>query len=157
MNQKPALRPIIAADEHTLWQMLYYAAHMEEDGGKTVADAKTDPFLRRYVEKWGHPDDLGFIAEIDQSPVGAVWIRHLDGDDYPELAIAVMPDMIGQGIGTLMLHHIINASHGKYKMITLSVRMNNPAYRLYQRFGFETTGEVINRVGTKSYEMVINL
>ena len=62
--------------------MLYYAALMNEDDNKTVEDAKVDAFLKKYVEQWGKPDDLGFIAVIDQKPVGAVWIRHFEDEEY---------------------------------------------------------------------------
>ncbi|MEZ4616186.1 MAG: hypothetical protein R2867_11885 [Caldilineaceae bacterium] len=34
-----SLRPLTANDEPFLWQMLYYAAHMHEEVGKSVADA----------------------------------------------------------------------------------------------------------------------
>jgi ribosomal protein S18 acetylase RimI-like enzyme len=39
----------------------------------------------------------------------------------------------------------------------LTVRANNPAYGLYQRLGFETMREIVNRVGTVSYEMHLTL
>ena len=56
------IRPIQATDEAFLWQMLFYAAHMHEEAGKTVADARQNPDLAKYVSNWGRPGDLGFVA-----------------------------------------------------------------------------------------------
>ena len=157
MSNSVNIRPITADDTDILWQMLFYAAHADEDYGETVESIKANDFLPIYVEKWGQPDDLGFIAEHNAKPVGAVWIRLFEGETYPELAIAVLPDAIGQGIGSQLMQTIIDACQSKYDTITLSVRDNNPAYRLDQRFGFETVKEITNRVGTKSYEMHLTL
>ena len=157
MKNNLIIRPIISGDEEILWQMLYYAAHMDEDDNKTVDDAKIDLFLRRYVEHWGQKDNLGFIADINRKAVGAVWLRQFEGGEFPELAIAVLPDMIGKGIGTQLITHMIKASKGQITGIMLSVRANNPAYNLYRRLGFKTEREVINRVGTLSYEMRLHL
>lgn len=147
------IRPITEDDTDTLWHMLYYAAHMDEDEGKNVNDAKSDPFLKRYVENWGQPTDLGFIAEDNAQALGAVWIRQFDDEPHPELAIAVLPDAIGQGIGTQLIERIIDESKNKFPTIMLSVRADNPALRLYQRLGFQTVKEITNRIGTRSYEM----
>ena len=151
------IRPITVEDTDILWHMLYYAAHMNEDEGKTVDDARSDPFLRRYVEKWGQPTDLGFIAEDNSQVLGAVWIRQFEDEPHPELAIAVLPEAIGQGIGTQLMERIIDESKNKFPIIMLSVRADNPALRLYQRLGFQTVKEITNRVGTLSYEMHLTL
>jgi hypothetical protein len=69
-------RPAFASDEPYLWQMLYYAAHMDEDGTPPES-ARTNPDLAPYAEDWGNRDgDLGFLA-IDPScqRVGAAWMR----------------------------------------------------------------------------------
>lgn len=155
MNKKISIRPITSDDENVLWQMLYFAAHMDEDENRTVDDARIDPFLRRYVDQWGQPDDLGFIADMKSKAVGAVWVRQFEETDFPELAIAVLPAMIGKGIGTQLMTHMINEGKGTLSGISLSVRANNPAYDLYKRMGFKKTGEIVNRVGTTSYEMVL--
>lgn len=120
------IRPLTADDEPFLWQALYYAAHMEEEGATSPAAAKSDPNLIRYVKDWGQrPGDLGFLAldPHNQQPIGAAWLRLLIGPDQtiayindstPELAIAVLPSYYGKGLGTRLLTHILNAS----KMIT---------------------------------------
>jgi ribosomal protein S18 acetylase RimI-like enzyme len=159
------IRPLTAGDENFLWQMLYYAAHMNEEEGKNMADLAADPVLANYVKGWGRTGDLGFIAIENGSdtPLGAAWIRVPSPDhrtfgyrdEYtPELAVAVRPDRTGQGIGTALLNHLLAAAHGRYSAILLSVREENPAHRLYERLGFTISRELINRVGGRSLEMV---
>jgi ribosomal protein S18 acetylase RimI-like enzyme len=158
------IRPIQATDEAFLWQMLFYAAHMHQEAGKTVADARQNPDLAKYVSNWGRPGDLGFVAtENDASQqVGAAWVRLYVGagkaysptsDDTPELAMAVLPAYTGQGIGTRLLQKLITAARPHYPALALNVRADNPALRLYQRLGFVVVSEMVNRVGGVSYDM----
>lgn len=157
------IRPLQSNDEPFLWQMLFYAAHMHEEPGKTVADTRQNPDLAKYVTAWGRPGDLGFVAicETDK-PIGAVWVRLYRGadkaysptaDNVPELAMAVLPAYIGQGIGTRLLQHLIVAARPHYPALALNVRADNPALRLYQRMGFVIVSEMVNRVGGVSYDM----
>jgi ribosomal protein S18 acetylase RimI-like enzyme len=159
---------VAPADEATLWQMLYYAAHMDEDGATSPEATKENPFLSQYVAGWGRAGDLGVIAEAPSSgtAIGAAWLRLLTADktsasyhddQTPELAIAVLPAWIGQGVGSALLHNLIQATRGHHPAIVLTVRANNPAVRLYDRFGFAVIDEIVNRVGTKSYKMLLRL
>ncbi|MEZ4676861.1 MAG: GNAT family N-acetyltransferase [Caldilineaceae bacterium] len=69
------------------------------------------------------------------------------------MAIAVLPEFVGRGIGSALLHHLLHAAAPHYRGVALSVRAENPALRLYQRVGFTTIGEIENRVGGRSYDM----
>lgn len=168
MQQDYAIRPIITSDEAFLWHMLFYAAHMHDEEGKSVQDAIQNPDLAKYVTQWGRPGDLGFVAadSVRNEPVGAVWIRLYVGDnkaysptadDIPELAMAVLPAYIGQGIGTRLLQQLITAARPHYPALALNVRADNPACRLYQRMGFVIVSELVNRVGGISYDMRLTL
>jgi ribosomal protein S18 acetylase RimI-like enzyme len=160
------IRPANKADTVFLWQMLYYAAHMDEQGAPPES-ARGDPDLAGYVEDWGErPGDAGFIAIAeDGRPIGAAWIRILaDSPLYrvvargtPELAIAVLPEHIGGGAGTLLLRHLLGAVSGAHRALVLSVRATNPARRLYERAGFVTVATITNRVGSASYVMQTEL
>lgn len=151
------IRPIQPTDEEFLWVMLYYAAHMDEDGPAALDAAREDAYLKRYVQGWGLATDVGVVAWENETRVGAVWSRQLaadeDGTLLPEIAAAVLPSHIGRGLGTHLLHAYLAAAQKQFTAVTLSVRANNPALRLYQRLGFQVTGETINRVGTQSYLM----
>lgn len=160
------IRPLRLDDEPFLWHMLYYAAHMQEDGEISIAAAKSNPGLQKYVQGWGYKTDMGVIAlhPDDQRPIGAAWIRVLNeekkmspliDDGTPELAIAVLPDYTGQGIGTQLMKHLLETASKVYPEVMLSVRKNNPARRLYERMGFETVDIALNRVGSESFVMLI--
>lgn len=163
----PRLRYARATDEPFLWDMLYRAAHMEEDGAWSVDDARADPVLAKYVEGWGREGDLGVIAEAEAGdPIGAAWLRPLAlavrgyppvPEEYPELAIAVLPGYEGQGIGGALLAGLLSKAHRHYSGVVLSVRAGNPAIRLYERFGFDIVDEIVNRVGGRSFVMALSL
>ncbi|HET9222709.1 MAG TPA: GNAT family N-acetyltransferase [Roseiflexaceae bacterium] len=162
-----AIRPATSADEPFLWEMLFYAAHMAEDGATSGEDAKTHPYLAKYACGWGRAGDVGAVAVDGRGqPIGAVWVRLLAGaeknyaaidDDVPELAIAVLPERIGQGIGERLLARLLAEAWPTYQAVVLSVREANPARRLYERSGFVVVETATNRVGGRSFVMLKQL
>jgi ribosomal protein S18 acetylase RimI-like enzyme len=142
-------------DEPFLWEMLYQALYLPEEQAALSREVVYSQELARYVQDWGRDSDCGFVAidPLTEQTVGAVWLRLLTGenkgygyvdDETPELGIAVFPDYRGQGIGTLLLSHLLGSPSPCGRLsISLSVSVNNPAVRLYERFGFE----VVNRSG----------
>jgi ribosomal protein S18 acetylase RimI-like enzyme len=162
------IRPISSDDIPFLWDMLFYAARMSEDGATSSDAAKDDPHLNIYVSGWGRRGDFGVLAFESQSsrPLGVAWLRLLTedkshygyyDDETPELAIAVLPEMIGQGVGSALLSYLIEAVKGQVPAIVLTVRNDNPAKKLYERYGFIVIDEVTNRVGTMSSKMLLKL
>ncbi|HEX7733401.1 MAG TPA: GNAT family N-acetyltransferase [Ktedonobacteraceae bacterium] len=162
------IRSVGPDDEPFLWQMLYYAAHMREEGETSSDAARNNPGLQKYVQGWGRETDAGVLAlhPHDQRPLGAAWIRLLVEEKKmsrlipagtPELAIGVLPDYTGQGIGTQLLKHLLEAASKMYPMVMLSVRVNNPARYLYERAGFEIIDTAVNRVGSESFVMLVHL
>lgn len=93
------------------------------------------------------PRDLGVVAELNGEPLGAAWLRLLSfldrgygyvADDVPELTIGVRAELRGQGVGSRLLEVLIEqAVVAGFRAVSLSVEDENPARRLYQRFGFE--------------------
>jgi ribosomal protein S18 acetylase RimI-like enzyme len=149
------IRPLTAADEPFLWEMLYQALYVPEGAEPLPRDIVKRPEICRYVQNWGNSDDIGFIAigEVEQRPMGAVWIRLLTGenrgygyvnDRTPELSIAVLSEYQTRGVGTRLLIHLLKNSQTRYQAISLSVSSDNPAVRLYQRLGFETVESIDN-------------
>jgi ribosomal protein S18 acetylase RimI-like enzyme len=161
------IRHAAPADEPFLWQMLYYAANMAEDGAASGDDAKPHPYLAKYVRGWGRAGDLGTIAVGEGAqPLGAAWVRLLIGaeknyaavaDGVPELAVAIRPQYIGQGIGAGLLARLLDDARAIYPAVVLSVRAANPARRLYERLGFVVVDTVVNRVGGESAVMLRSL
>lgn len=154
MNRHPntIVRPLTPADEPALWDMLYYAIYVAEGAVPPGREVVNQPEVAKYVREWGRADDMGFIALDAESkrPVGAAWLRLLVGEDKgygyvdeatPEIAIAVVPDCRGRGIGTRLLTQLLQAAARDYAAASLSVAEDNPALRLYKRLGFETVGK----------------
>lgn len=57
------------------------------------------------------------------------------------LAMAVLPEWRGRGVGTMLLEHALQASEGKFEIVVLDViAVNDRALRLYRKFGFEECG-----------------
>jgi ribosomal protein S18 acetylase RimI-like enzyme len=144
--------------------MLFFASHSDEQPGRAPADLPADPVLAPYVEDWGRPGDLGVVATEDARPVGAAWVRlptpamrataaYVD-DETPELAIAVVPDRVGGGVGGAVLGELLLRADGRYPAIVLTVRAGNPARRLYERHGFVEVGTIENRVGSSSAKLL---
>lgn len=145
--------------------MLYYAAHMDEQGLDTSA-ARNAKAITRYVEGWGRQGDLGFVAveSARSDPVGSAWLREFTranpghgfiDESIPELAIAVLPAHTGRGIGTALLQELLAAASRRYRGVSLNVRQSSPAVRLYERLGFRKVpgSELVNRVGSISIIM----
>lgn len=154
-----------AEDEPFLLTMLFYAAHGEAEPGRRPEDFLAIPALARYVVGFGRArGDLGVVAEGARGPAGAAWVRLLAGegrgygwvdDAIPELAIAVAPDAVGAGVGMRLLTDLLDRARGVVPGVSLSVRADNPARRLYARLGFVPVAEVKNRVGGTSETMVL--
>ena len=103
------------------------------------------PELKLYYDNFGSGKaDVCVVAEDECGVVGAAWSRIMDDyghidDDTPSLAMSVMPDHRGQGIGTNLLQELITLLGEKgYKKASLSVQKANYAVRMYERAGFRT-------------------
>jgi ribosomal protein S18 acetylase RimI-like enzyme len=149
------IRPATPDDEPLLWEMLYLALFVPPGKPPLPRDLVQDPELARYVRHWGREHDLGAVAlhPTQGEPIGAAWLRLWDGVERgygfldartPELSMAVLPAYRGQGVGTRLLARLLGAADERYEAVSLSVATDNPAVRLYQRFGFA----VVVRGGT---------
>ena len=154
------IRAATAKDESTVWEMLRYASHES-----SLLSVQKQSCLARYASNWGRVGDLGCIAEKDQLHLGMAWLRLWSksekgygyiNDTIPELAIAVLPDYRGQGVGTSLLSQILAMAKNRFPAVSLSVRADNSVVRLYERVGFIKVpgSEIANRTGTVSYNMV---
>lgn len=158
------LRQVSPDETALIYSFLTIAARMDESN-EPIQKALNDRHLLPYWQNWGQPTDLGIVAESAELnyPVGCSWVRLFVGeepghghvaDDIPELALGVIKNLRGQGIGTLLLERLLKECRERYPGVSLSVREDNPSVRLYQRLGFRPVGEgFTNRVGTSSKTM----
>jgi len=154
------VRALTVEDEPIVWEMLCYASHES-----SIRSVQMQPYLARYAVDWGRVGDAGWVAIRGNIPIGAAWLRlwleedkgfGYIKDSIPELAIAVLPDYRGQGIGTRLLRQILAIAKERFPAVSLNVRAENPVVRLYERVGFVRVAgsECVNRTGDVSFNMV---
>jgi RimJ/RimL family protein N-acetyltransferase len=80
-----------------------------------------------------------FIIEHDGRAIGRLYLDH-QPEDVCIVDIALLPEVRGGGLGTVLLQEILDDAAGKEKTVSIHVEHFNPAKRLYQRFGFEEKG-----------------
>lgn len=129
-------------DVRFLRDMLHHAYYWRErnpgDGPGPAA---------RYVKGWGRRGDTVLIAIDEGFPVGAAWYRLFPkgvrgygfvDDETPELAIAVVPNRRGRGIGVALLQALCDRARSDgYGALSLSVERGNPALlSFYGEHGF---------------------
>ena len=139
------IRPATEADLAFLERMLCWAGSWRS----TALDESVlaEPAVSRYLEGWGRPGDLALIAETAGGPVGAAWYRLFRAQDHsygfvdeetPEVTIGVEPAHRGAGVGTKLLDALADvAREAGCPALSLSVEDDNPAFKLYERVGFE--------------------
>jgi ribosomal protein S18 acetylase RimI-like enzyme len=116
-----------------------------------------------YIKDFGNETDCGVIAEQGGKAVGAAWTRIILGygnidNNTPELAISVLPEYRGQGIGNMLMNSLFELLYKYgYKRTSLSVQKNNPAVQFYKRLGYKIVSEKIDHIGNEDLVMVKEL
>ncbi len=142
------IRTISEGEEGLLKDFLYEAIFVPPGTPPPPGSIIDQPELQVYVTGFGtKKDDIGFVAEIDDMPVGAVWVRimndygHID-NDTPSFAISLYKDYRGFGIGTALMKEMLRILKNRgYKQASLAVQKANYAVRMYQKIGFEIVDE----------------
>jgi GNAT superfamily N-acetyltransferase len=143
------------ADEPALRVALYEAVCWRETSSRRpIEDVLADPAVRLYLEDWGRPGDVGFVAEDASGRLGgAAWyrpfttVRHGYGfvsPDVPEVSMGLQRSWRGLGLGRRLLEslHAVALDAGVPRL-SLSVEVaNRRAVRLYERFGYVPGGFV---------------
>ncbi len=144
-----------------LWEMLYEAACWRPGGLRPPWDEiLAGSRLPRYLEDCGRADDTAVIAvgPTDGRNIGAAWYRLFPANapgygfvdaSTPEVAIGVVPDRRGRGVGGALLDTLLGAAKSQgFDALSLSVEPGNPAARLYERKGF--VGLFVDEEGSRT-------
>jgi ribosomal protein S18 acetylase RimI-like enzyme len=152
------------SDYECLNELLYQAIFIPEGVERPSREIVQEPEIFVYIKDFGtQPADLGVVAEQNGQVIGAAWTRiipaygHID-NDTPELAISILPEFRGYGIGTNLMKKLFELlRRNGYKQTSLSVQKDNPAVRFYQRLGYKMTGERLDHAGHEDYLMIKEL
>lgn len=145
------IRTLGPEDAALLWEFTYLAVHVPPGTPPYPRDILEIPAIRQYAEGWGREGDLGVLACDGERVIGAAWLRRLTGepkgfgyvdDETPELAMSVLKEYRGQGVGSALMECVLDLAAGRFPGVCLSVDDDNPAKRLYLRAGFLPVGLV---------------
>ena len=108
----------IRPEEYTfLREFLYQAIYLPKGVEPPPRSVVDQPELQVYIEGFGtRPGDHCLVAEVGGKVVGAAWCRimedygHID-NDTPSLAISLLPEYRGKGIGTRLLNDLLLLLH----------------------------------------------
>jgi GNAT superfamily N-acetyltransferase len=143
-----SFRPVEVGDQAFLFEMLYHAIFISQGQPPLPRSIVNEPDLASYINGWGRNGDAGIVAVLTdtQAPVGAAWFRCFTPDSRgygfvdlatPELSIAVLPGHRNLGLGTEMMHRLIEIASTRFSSLSLSCDPENPAMNLYRRLGFK--------------------
>ena len=136
-----SLRPA-TDDDLVLLREVYASTRAAELSVVEWTDAERNAFLDqqftaqdRYYRE--HYVNATFdVVEVDGVPVGRLYAAR-----WPEeiriIDIALLPAWCGRGLGTQLLHALMEDAAASHRALTIHVEHQNPARSLYQRLGFE--------------------
>lgn len=136
-----SLRPADDRDEGLL-RLIYAESRRSELDQVPWPPGTREEFLRMQYDAQVHHYQQNYegavlsIVERSCEPVGRLWVHRTPGE-IRVMDISLLPDARGQGIGTKLFRDLFDEGTSSGKAVTVHVERFNPAYRLYQRLGFE--------------------
>lgn len=86
-----------------------------------------------------HLFECAEIVLDQEKPIGVLKVRRGEYN-WVVVQFQLCPSVQGKGLGTRLMHDVIQQAHAANAPLTLSVLRNNPARRLYESLGFMVTG-----------------
>lgn len=138
------VRVMTPSDYICLDEFLYQSIFIPKDAPYPDRSIINDPSINIYIKGFGNQvGDFGVVAEQNGQICGIAWTRiipaygHID-NQTPELAISVLPEFRGCGIGTKLMGKLFNVlRENGYKQTSLSVNKSNPAVNFYTKLGYK--------------------
>lgn len=151
----PTLYFLRSSEQKIATDMLYYAFGLDQSD-KTLKEL---PELDMYHHYYGlNHKDLGLYALGENGLMGAAWIRLIAKEKVPDayvdeqtpiLTIAVKPEYRAQGVGSMMLDQLLQEAGALYDQISVSVPKDSPAFKFFEKLGFETLQDTTRIILTK--------
>jgi ribosomal protein S18 acetylase RimI-like enzyme len=146
------IRDASPADLGFMQRMLYEAANRPGIDWPPFEDCIEEPQNRRHwIGLMTRAGDLGVIAELARTPVGAAWIRRMRDDELrplddpavPVLAIGVESEYRGRGIGGRLMTALLGRARDAGTCATDldTGSFNEAAVKLYHSHGFVDIGQ----------------
>ncbi|XID90254.1 GNAT family N-acetyltransferase [Paenibacillaceae bacterium WGS1546] len=144
MRRSLSLRPAAPRDEMLL-RNLYASARQEEVSGWGWTPEQTDAFLHMqwnaqrssYMAQF--PNAVQSIVLQAQQPVGQCYVDYAP-DHLRLIDLSILPPFRNRGIGSQVLRNLQLEATRRRIPVLLSVTIENPARRLYERLGFILAG-----------------
>lgn len=133
-------RPVEPGDREFLGELYWDVRREELAPIDWPEQAKRDFVQQQYDLQHAHyvknypGADLLLIAHGDES-IGRVYVFR-SAREIRLMDIALAPAWRNRGIGTRLIEELIDEASRRGHALTLHVEPNNPAQRLYRRFGF---------------------
>lgn len=87
------------------------------------------------------PDAENLIICLEKEKIGRLIVNR-NTNELRLVDISLLPQFQNLGVGTKIIKDLLNEAKEKKLPLTLTVARNNPAaFRLYQKLGFQITGE----------------
>ena len=143
-------RALTSNDQEKLWHWLHIALWDPPPAPLRPLEVLATPGVRIYAEEWGRSTDVGVVAMVDGTDVGACWLRLLPegvGLGYvdpstPQLGIALEAPFQHKGLGRpLMLQTLAAARNACFSQVSLTVHPENRAQHMYEKCGFKKIGQ----------------
>lgn len=138
------VRPARPEDQEFLFRL--YASTRPEVSALGWDAQQQEAFLRMQFnaqQRWyetAYPVSEHNIITVNNVPAGRMLLSR--GHDSVTLVdISLLPDFRSHGIGSALIHKLIETAAAKGQAVTLQVLRTNPAQHLYLRLGFVVTGQ----------------
>lgn len=142
---EPRLRPVTEGDRAFLVEL--YGSVREPELARVPWD---DATKRAFVEQQFAAQDAHYrqhypgatldVVEVGGQRAGRLYV-HRGPSDIRIMDVALVPEFRNRGIGTALLRALIEEARASGRKLSIHVEVDNPARALYERLGFERTGE----------------
>lgn len=145
MQEPVTLRPVCAADEAFLFRV-FRSVHKQTFAVLELSDEQKTELLRMQFTAQQEQYRIQYpradfdLVLCDGVPVGSMYALR-GPDEFVLIDIALLPEHRNSGIGKELVTTLIRQAKNEKKAVTAHVRCDNPAWRLWQRLGFEAVGD----------------